>query len=292
MLDILENHIAHSVQEACACLDADAQAIVVAGGTDVLIKIREGKLAGARLVSIGDILELKGVSMKENGDLVIGPLTTFTELEENPLIQKNIPLLAMAAGTVGGPQIRAAGTIGGNICNGVTSADTASPICALNARLTARSASGEREYSIHEHYAGVGKVTLQHGELLTAITIPASEYQGYRGSYTKYAMRNAMDIATLSCAVWLRTNETVEVLEDIRIACGVAAPVPMRAFETERTLKGLRTEEALQKAPALIRREVNPRDSWRASRKFRLHIIGEILQSTMNEALVQGGRIC
>ena len=292
MLDILENHIAHSVQEACACLDADAQAIVVAGGTDVLIKIREGKLAGARLVSIGGIPELKGVSMKENGDIVIGPLTTFTELEENCLIQENIPLLTMAAGTVGGPQIRAAGTVGGNICNGVTSADTAPSICALNARLTAQSSSGEREYSIHEHYAGVARVTLRHGELLTAITIPASEYQGYCGSYTKYAMRNAMDIATLSCAVWLKTDEAGEVLEDIRIACGVAAPVPMRALETERALKGLRVEEALQKAPALIRQEVNPRDSWRASRKFRLHIIGEILQSTMNEALVQGGRIC
>lgn len=286
MLDILENHIAHSVQEACACLDADAQAIVVAGGTDVLIKIREGKLAGARLVSIGGIPELKGVSMKKNGDIVIGPLTTFTELEEDCLIQENIPLLAMAAGTVGGPQIRAAGTVGGNICNGVTSADTAPSICALNARLTAQSSSGEREYSIYEHYAGVGRVTLRHGELLTAITIPASEYQGYCGSYTKYAMRNAMDIATLSCAVWLKTDEAGEVLEDIRIACGVAAPVPMRALETERALKGLRVEEALQKAPALIRQEVNPRDSWRASRKFRLHIVGEILQSTMEEALV------
>lgn len=292
MLDILENHIAHSVQEACACLDADAQAIVVAGGTDVLIKIREGKLAGARLVSIGGIPELKGVSMKENGDIVIGPLTTFTELEENCLIQENIPLLTMAAGMVGGPQIRAAGTVGGNICNGVTSADTAPSICALNARLTAQSSSGGREYSIHEHYAGVGRVTLRHGELLTAITIPASEYQGYCGSYTKYAMRNAMDIATLSCAVWLKTDEAGEVLEDIRIACGVAAPVPMRALETERALKGLRVEEALQKAPALIRQEVNPRDSWRASRKFRLHIVGEILQSTMEEALVQGGKIC
>lgn len=198
----------------------------------------------------------------------------------------------MAAGTVGGPQIRAAGTVGGNICNGVTSADTAPSICALNARLTAQSSSGEREYSIHEHYAGVGRVTLRHGELLTAITIPASEYQGYCGSYTKYAMRNAMDIATLSCAVWLKTDEAGEVLEDIRIACGVAAPVPMRALETERALKGLRVEEALQKAPALIRQEVNPRDSWRASRKFRLHIVGEILQSTMEEALVQGGKIC
>ena len=217
---------------------------------------------------------------------MIGPLTTFTELEEDCLIQENIPLLAMAAGTVGGPQIRAAGTVGGNICNGVTSADTAPSICALNARLTAQSSSGEREYSIHEHYAGVGRVTLRHGELLTAITIPASEYQGYCGSYTKYAMRNAMDIATLSCAVWLKTDEAGEVLEDIRIACGVAAPVPMRALETERALKGLRVEEALQKAPALIRQEVNPRDSWRASRKFRLHIVGEILQSTMEEALV------
>ena len=188
--------------------------------------------------------------------------------------------------------MRAAGTVGGKICNGVTREDNAPSICALNARLTAQSSSGEREYSIHEHYAGVGRVTLRHGELLTAITIPASEYQGYCGSYTKYAMRNAMDIATLSCAVWLKTDEAGEVLEDIRIACGVAAPVPMRALETERVLKGLCVEEALQKAPALIRQEVNPRDSWRASRKFRLHIVGEILQSTMEEALVQGGKIC
>lgn len=292
MLDILENHIAHNVQEACACLDADAQAIIIAGGTDVLIKIREGKLAGAHLVSIGAIPELKGVSMKENGDLVIGPLTTFTELEEDPLIQKYIPLLGKAAGTVGGPQIRAAGTVGGNICNGVTSADTSSSICAMNARLTAVSTAGAREYSIHEHYVGAGKVSLQHGEILTAITIPASDYRGYRGSYTKYAMRNAMDIATLSCSVWLKTDKTGEYLEDIRIACGVMAPVPMRAFETEKALKGLSVEEALQKAPALIRQEVNPRDSWRASKKFRVHIIGEILHSTMKEALNQGGKTC
>lgn len=292
MLDIVENHIVHSVQEACSCLNADPQAIVIAGGTDVLIKIREGKLAGAHLVSIGEISELKGVTIKENGDIVIGPLTTFAELEEDPLIRKYIPLLGKASSMVGGPQIRAAGTVGGNVCNGVTSADTASSICAMNAKMTAASINGKREYSIHEHYVGAGRVSLQQGEILTAITIPASEYQGYCGSYTKYAMRNAMDIATLSCSVWLKLDKGGKVLEDIRIAYGVAAPVPMRAFETEKALKGMAVAQALKEAPALIRREVNPRDSWRASRKFRLHIAGEILQRTIKEAIDQGGAAC
>lgn len=292
MLDILENRQAHSVPEALAYLEADDSAVVVAGGTDVLIKVREGKLSGAHLVSIGGIRELKGVTRKENGDLVIGPLTTFRELEADPLIQTHIPILAGAAGTVGGPQIRAAGTVGGNICNGVTSADTASTLCALNARLTLTSRAGVREYSIHEHYVGAGKVALRHAELLTAITIPRGDYEGYHGAYFKYAMRNAMDIATLGCAVSLKLNPEKTCLEDIRLACGVAAPVPIRAWNTERALQGMAVKEALAQAPELLRREITPRDSWRASRRFRLHVAGEILVRAMRSALEEGDWVC
>lgn len=292
MLDIESNTCVSSLREAFSALEADEQAILVAGGTDVLIRIREGKCAGARLVSIGGISELKGVSLCTNGDIRIGPLTTFRELEEDPLVQQCIPILSQAAGTVGGPQIRAAGTVGGNICNGVTSADTASTLCALNARLTACSSAGERTYSIHEHYLGPGKVALLHREILTAITVAEADYAGYIGRYHKCAKRKAMDITTLGCALWMKLDAQRSCIADIRIACGVAAPVPVRARQTEAVLAGMPVAQALAEGPAALRKEITPRDSWRASKDFRLHIAGEALAESMKMALEDEGIPC
>ncbi|MGI6684202.1 MAG: xanthine dehydrogenase subunit XdhB [Bacillota bacterium] len=288
MFDITQNDLAYSVEQAIAYLEADPAAIVIAGGTDILIKVREGKLAGCHLVSINGIKELKGVHMTENGDIVIGPLTTFRELEENGLILKYIPVLAGAAGTVGGPQIRAAGTVGGNICNGVTSADTASTLLTLNAELTLTSSTGDRVLPIAQFYLGAGKVALSQGELLTAITIKSTDYQGYHGKYIKYAMRNAMDIAVLGCAVLLKIDVKGQYIEDIRIALGVAGPVPMRASNTEKALIGLSIQEALRIGPDMLRKEITPRDSWRASRTFRLHVAGETFRQAMECALLEG----
>lgn len=284
MLDIESNICVRSLQEAFAALEADAETVLVAGGTDVLIKIREGKLAGAHLVSLGAIPELRGVALRPNGDICIGPLTTFRELEESQILERRLPILQEAAGTVGGPQIRATGTIGGNLCNGVTSADTASTLCALNARLTACSKAGRRTYSIHSHYLGPGKVALAHGEVLTAITISAADYAGYIGGYRKFAMRKAMDIATLGCALWMRLDEDRARILDIRVACGVAAPIPMRAWRTEAALTGMPVKQALAVGPDMLRREITPRDSWRASKGFRLHIAGEMLAEAMKAA--------
>ncbi|MBO7667869.1 MAG: FAD binding domain-containing protein, partial [Firmicutes bacterium] len=125
MFDFENITLAKSVEEAVAALAADETARVISGGTDVLIKIREGKLAGCNLVSIHDIPELHGITLTEDGCIHIGPTTTFAELTNSPIIMERIPILGRAADTVGGPQIRAMGTVGGNISNGVTSADTA-----------------------------------------------------------------------------------------------------------------------------------------------------------------------
>ena len=117
---------------------ADPAAVVIAGGTDVLIKIREGKLAGCPLVSIHELgEELSGVTLADNGDVEIGPLTTFRGVTFSDVIRRTIPVLGEAADMAGGPQLRAAGTIGGNVCNGITSADTASTLVALDAVLRA-----------------------------------------------------------------------------------------------------------------------------------------------------------
>ena len=284
MLDIVRNDIVYSVPEAIKLLDNDPEAKIIAGGTDVIIKIRAGKLPCAKLVSIGMLRELRGVSMEGDGTIKIGPLTTFHELESDALLTKHIPVLSGAAGTVGGPQIRAVGTIGGNICNGATSADTASTLFTLNAKLQITSFASVEEKDIEDFYLGAGKVALPQGALLTAIRIRKKDYDGYRGYYVKYAQRNAMDISTLGCAVQLKLDSRGNRIGDIRIAFGVAAPVPLRAKNTEMMLKGLSLTDAIEKGPELLRAEIHPRDSRRASREFRIHIAGEIFKQSLTQA--------
>ena len=123
---------------------------------------------------------------------------------------------------------------------------------------------------------------LRPGEVLTHVVIPKAEYEGYHGNYIKYSMRNAMDIATLSCSVVSKVNTVTNILEDVRITFGVAAPVPYRCTETEELLKGQKLEDNLyQKLEESIRNEIHPRDSWRASRDFRLQIGGEIARRAL-----------
>ena len=281
--------IAKSVPEAVRALAAQPDAVLIAGGSDVLIKIREGKLAGRALVSIHDIPELRFLRKTADGDLEIGPLCTFTELEESPLIRETVPVLGQAAGTVGGPQIRAMGTVGGNISNGVTSADTASTLMAYEAVLTITGPAGERCLPIRDYYTGAGKVALGPGELLTKITIPEASYKGFSGFYHKYGMRNAMEIATLGCSVSVKLSAAKDRVDDIRIGFGVASPVPMKAEKTEAALRGLPVREAAARIAGLVRQEIRPRDSWRASRAFRLHIGGEIAERAFREAVRMGG---
>jgi len=176
MYDFSALYEATSVQNAVELLRDHPAAILIAGGSDVLIKMREGKLAGAELVSIYKLDELREVSLDPDGTLRIGPMTSFSHATKSPVLQKYMPVLGEAADTAGGPQLRNIGTLGGNICNGVTSADTASTEIAYDAVLEIRSAAGTRKMSIHDFYKGPGKVALESGELLTAILIPQESY--------------------------------------------------------------------------------------------------------------------
>ena len=234
MYDIASIYSARSVDDAIRALQADPAAVVIAGGTDVLIKIREGKLAGCSLVSIHELgEELSGVTLADNGDVEIGPLTTFRGVTFSDVIRRTIPVLGEAADMAGGPQLRAAGTIGGNVCNGITSADTASTLVALDAVLRVRGPKGEREVPISQWYQGVGKVALAPYELLVKIVIPYDNYVGYTGHYIKYAQRNAMDIATLGVSCLVKLTSDKKMVDDAALAFGVAGPVPMRSPAAE-----------------------------------------------------------
>ena len=293
MYDIKALYEASSVNEAIELMQQHPDAKIIAGGSDVLIKLREGKLAGCELISIFGIDALRGISMDEDGTLRILPLTSFSHITKDPLINEHIKVLGEAVDMVGGPQIRNIGTIGGNISNGVTSADSASTLHAWDAIVELTSAKGVRQLPIKEYYISAGKVALRPAELLTAILIKKESYAGYKGHYIKYAMRNAMDIATLGCSVNVKLSDDKKTILDARIAYGVAGPVPMRVPAAEEAVRGkpvcAQTVDMFANAAL---QDVNPRDSWRASRDFRLHLAHELAKRALTESIrLSGGEI-
>lgn len=286
MFDMKALYEARSVDHAIRLLQEHPQAQIIAGGSDVLVQMREGKRAGAELVSIYGLDELRGVSMEEDGTIRIGPLTSFSHITRDPLIRKYIGVLGEAVDMVGGPQIRNIGTIGGNTCNGVTSADSASTLFAWDAVIELSGPEGVRRIPIRDFYIRAGKVDLRPAEIQTGILIRRESYEGYQGHYIKYAMRNAMDIATLGCSVNVKLSDDRKTFTDIRIAYGVAGPVPMRAVHAEAAGKGLPvTEDSIEKISSTVLEDVTPRDSWRASKAFREHISKVLCKRALEEAV-------
>ena len=286
MYDMKALYEARSVDHAIRLLQEHPQAQIIAGGSDVLVQMREGKRAGAELVSIYGLDELRGVSMEEDGTIRIGPLTSFSHITRDPLIRKYIGVLGEAVDMVGGPQIRNIGTIGGNTCNGVTSADSASTLFAWDAVIELTGPEGVRRIPIRDFYIRAGKVDLRPAEIQTGILIRRESYEGYQGHYIKYAMRNAMDIATLGCSVNVKLLDDRKTFTDIRIAYGVAGPVPMRAVHAEAAGKGLPvTEDSIEKISSTVLEDVTPRDSWRASKAFREHISKVLCKRALEEAV-------
>ncbi len=290
MYDIETYYQAKDVKDAIRALESNPEAIIISGGSDVLVQIREGRHAGCSLVSIHDIEELKGIRLDEEGNLLIGAATVFSHITNNELIQKRIPVLGEAVDMVGGPQIRNVGTIGGNVCNGVTSADSASTLFAHNAILVLEGINGEREVSIHDYYTGPGKTVREHAEILKYIKIAKENYEGYFGHYIKYGKRNAMEIATLGCSVNVKLSPDKTQVEDFRIGYGVAGPTPLRCRVTEEKVKGQKLgKELLEIIGKGVLEEVNPRTSWRASKEFRLQLIEELGKRAFTQAVINGG---
>lgn len=290
MYDMKELYEATDVQDAVRLRIAHPEAEILAGGTDVLVQMREGKRAGKELISIQRLDEIRGVRIDETGALRIGSLTSFSHITRDPLIQKYINVLGEAVDTIGGPQIRNAGTIGGNTCNGVTSADSASTLHAWDAIVELTGPAGIRRLPIKEFYIKAGVVDIQPGEIQTALIIPQASYENTQGFYIKYAMRNSMDIATLGCSVNVRLTPDKKTLERVRIAYGVAGPVPMRTPSAEAAADGMpATLETAERFSLAVLQDINPRDSWRASKAFRQHIAVEMAKRALIEAVKRCG---
>ncbi len=290
MYDMKAYYESQSVADAVALRLAHPDAHIIAGGSDVLVQMREGKRAGVELISIYMLDELRGVSIDAEENIRIGSLTSFSHITRDPIIQKYINVLGEAVDQVGGPQIRNIGTIGGNTCNGVTSADSASTLHAWEAVVELTGPEGTRRVPIKDFYLKAKVVDIRAGEIQTAILIPKASYENTFGSYIKYAMRNALDIATNGCSVNVRLSPDKKTFERVRIAYGVAGPIPMRAPSAEAFLNGKEvTMENVVAFSQKVLEDINPRDSWRASKALRQHVAVESAKRCLIESVERAG---
>lgn len=284
MYGITKLDIPQSLEEALDILQQSPNSLPFAGGTDILVQMRANNTQNVHLVALKDLDELNHLFEDDKG-IHIGPMVSYTQLALHPIIREKLPMLRTAALAMGGPQIQHLATIGGNICNGATSADGAAPLLALDAQLTLKCANGIRNTLLEDFYLGPGKVTRKQNELLVDITIPPLPLSGFGGVYEKFSTRKAMDIATLGCAATIRLAED-GTIDKATLAYCTAGPTPVRCNKAEERLVGQKdlSDELLDEVVDLASHATRPRSSWRASKEYRLNLIRELGKRNLRAA--------
>lgn len=281
-------HTPETVQEACHLLAAlGPEARVLAGGTDLLHKMKVGKLAPRALVSLRRIGELKGIRHEPGRGVVIGAAATQNDILESPVLQERYLSVSEAAHRMASNQIRNLGTVGGNIVNAVPSADLPPILIALGAEIRLAGPAGERTMRLEEFFVEPASSVIRHDEILTEIVIPDQSATG--SAYHKFGLRRSGALAVVGAAVAL----TLEggVLRDVRIVLASSASTVMRARDAEAYLAGREpTPEVLEEAARLTSAQSRARDSIRGSAEYRRHLAGVLARRALRQAIDHGHR--
>jgi carbon-monoxide dehydrogenase medium subunit len=244
------------------------------GGTDVIVKVKEGWMEPDYLISLKKIPGLDQLHKNDaTGELSIGAMVTHASLEKSSMIQNEYPIIYDAVSNIGSLQVRNMGTIGGNLINAVPSADGAIPLIALDGQALLQSPDGERAIAVKDLFVSPYKTVLTPGEILKKIIIPVQA--PHTGSaYIKFGRRAAMELPLIGIGVLLSLDEIQGTCTKARICLGVAAPTPMRALEAEKLLVGKKIDEALLiEAGKMAADESQVRDSVRGKAWHRREMI-------------------
>ena len=267
-----------SISEAISLHESyGEQAKYIAGGTDVMVKIKEGKISPEYVISLRHLQGLDHI-IHEKGELTIGAMVTHRMLELSPTIRKEFPILIDAVENIGSVQIRNVATIGGNIVNAVPSADGAIPLVTLGAEVRVIGPKGKRAMALEDFFIGPGKTLLKSGEILVEFVIP--KLPPHTGAaYWKHTRRAAMELPILGVAVLISLDDDMQTCTEARIGLGVVAPTPMRAKNAEAILKGKKVDdEILKKAGKAAAQECKARDSIRGKAWYRRDMVELFVQ--------------
>ena len=260
------------------------RAKVIAGGTDAVPQLKRREIKVPQyIIDLKGIPGLDYIKYDEVGGLALGALATIHAVETSSIIQEKFSILFQAAQSMASPQVRNRGTIVGNICNAVPSADTATALLTLEARLRLISQQGERMINVEEFFTGPNRTVLAAEEILREIQIPGLPPHA-KGIYLKLTPRRAMDLAIVGVAVVVIPKDGL--CNDIRIALGAVAPTPIRAKRAESILKGQKFDDkAIEKAAQTAAEESKPIDDHRASAEYRREMVKILTRRAINQAI-------
>jgi carbon-monoxide dehydrogenase medium subunit len=276
------------LNEACSLLQRHgARAKVMAGGTDLLMAMKQRILTPRYVIGLKHVPDLDRVSYKEGQELKLGPLVTHQSIVDNPVIRERFGALWTACSKVGTPNIRNMGTIGGNVCNAAPSADSAPPLIAYNAVVKVMGVAGERSLPLEAFFVGPGKTALQTGEMLVEIDVPCLvPHSGL--VYVKLPARSAVDIAAVGVAACITLDAKNDTCRDVRIVLGAVAPTPIRVRRAEETMRGEKiTDIVIQKAAQVASEESRPISDVRSSAKYRTEMVNVLMKQAIRQALAQ-----
>jgi len=275
----------HSLADALRILSQEEHCLPLAGGTDLTLLVRDRTVQTECLLDISKLPELIGVH-QEGGEIRIGPCTTLADIASTSQLPA---ALRQGAGWIGSPQIRALGTIGGNICNASPCGDTISPLLVLGGRFRLRSAGGEREVPAEAFFLGPKRTILTRGELLVEISVPLTRLPSQderRSAFQKIGGRGAQTIAQVNLAISAFWKEGI--LRQPRVAVGSAAPTPIRIPAVERILDGQRLgDEVIAKAAERLAAEIRPICDQRASDRYRRRVVRALFRDALASVIEQ-----
>jgi CO/xanthine dehydrogenase FAD-binding subunit len=251
-----------------------------AGGTDLMVLLEAGKLPHKNYLNIWNLKELRGIEVTDQ-DVTLGALTTYTEVQQEKVLQEEFPMLCRAASETGGLAIQNRGTLGGNIVNASPAADSPPALLAYDAELELRSNKGERWIPYHQFHTGYKQMIIRPDELLTRIRLPRRA-EPLRHYYRKVGTRKAQAISKVCFAGTAQVRD--EKIEDLRIALGSVAPIPLRCVKTEDALRGSDLNQTtIDRARAVMANEIVPIDDIRSTSNYRHKVSLNLLENFLQQ---------
>ncbi|HXZ95079.1 MAG TPA: xanthine dehydrogenase family protein subunit M [Dehalococcoidia bacterium] len=280
-----EYYAPHSLEEAFSLLDNRREkAKVLAGGTDLIVQMKNGNARPAVIVDAKKIPELNRLEWIEDGTLHIGAAVPLSKIITCPPVMEKFGILYQACSIIGSMQLRNRGTVGGNICNAAPSADSAPPLLCLGAKAIVARLGGYRIVPLDSFFHGPGQTALAPNELLVGIEIPAPPTRS-SGCYLRHTPRQDMDIAVVGVASFLVISKQNNLCQEARIALGAVAPTPIRVPQAESILAGrVLTEEAIEEAAERAVEAARPISDVRGSAEYRKEIVKVLTRRTLKRA--------
>lgn len=277
-----------SIAEAIALLsDGSRVARPFAGGTDLLVQLRQGGRDVDLVVDVKRIPELTRLSYTPQDGLVVGATVTCAQLCAYPAAREHYPGLVDAVSLIGGAAIQERATVGGNLCNAAPSGDSIPALMVLDAWAEVMGPQGTRQVPVREFCTGPGATVLAPAELLVALRVPRPEPRS-GAAYLRFTARKEMDIAVVGVGAWLRLSEDLGRIEDARIALGAVGPTPLAADEAAEALVGRAPDEAaFDEAARLAQKVARPISDTRGTAAQRRHLVGVLARRALQRAVAR-----